>query len=182
MRDAPLRQTRHPALVTGFQYKAEAERFLNEVGGDWRSLIWSFTRTRRGCWSSAGAAETRRKRSLATKRFAGLLSVPRRAGKSEDNEHFSSSALSVVAQYPAATAVSGTKPAGIVPVPCSLIGFRTRASYILALLIALTLLIQDKSRMRECRPYGSVRGCLKNVLVRARCCIEDEGTSFGIGL
>jgi hypothetical protein len=32
------------------------------------------------------------------------------------------------------------------------------------------------------RPYGSVRGCVKNAFLGARCCIRDEGGPFGAGL
>lgn len=39
-----------------------------------------------------------------------------------------------------------------------LAGFLTRVYCILIPLIVLTLLIQDRSRMREFRSYGSVRG------------------------
>jgi hypothetical protein len=31
-------------------------------------------------------------------------------------------------------------------------------------------------------PYGSVRGCVKNALLGARCCIRDEGGPFEAGL
>jgi hypothetical protein len=46
---------------------------------------------------------------------------------------------------------------------------------------ALTPTIQDKSRMREIRSYGSVRGCVKNAR-EAQCCTRDEGGPFGAGL
>ena len=36
--------------------------------------------------------------------------------------------------------------------------------------------------MRKKRPYGSVRGCVKNAFCGTRCCIRDEGGPFGAGL
>jgi hypothetical protein len=36
--------------------------------------------------------------------------------------------------------------------------------------------------MREMRPYGFVRGCVKNALFGVRCCTRDEGGPFGAGL
>jgi len=32
------------------------------------------------------------------------------------------------------------------------------------------------------RPYGSVRGCVKNAFFGVRCCIRDEGGPFGAGV
>jgi len=46
----------------------------------------------------------------------------------------------------------------------------------------LPLPIQGKSRMRQSRLYGSVRGCVKNAFFGARCCARDEGGPFGAGV
>jgi hypothetical protein len=61
-------------------------------------------------------------------------------------------------------------------------GFLDPASYCPQVTEKFRLLFQDKSRMREFRPYGSVRGCVKNAFFGARCCIRDEGGPFGAGL
>ena len=46
----------------------------------------------------------------------------------------------------------------------------------------MPLPIQGKSRMRQSRLYGSVRGCVKNAMFGARCCARDEGGPFGAGV
>lgn len=85
----------------------------------------------------------RTRRGLATERFAGLQSRPCRAWKSPGHEHFSSSASVGCGAMPCVIAVSGLNQLGSFRFPCSLTGFRPRASAILTLLIASTPLIHD---------------------------------------
>jgi len=40
----------------------------------------------------------------------------------------------------------------------------------------------SESRVSENDMHGLMKGCVKNVLARARCCTGDEGRPFGIGL
>src|ERR1700693_1880844 len=46
----------------------------------------------------------------------------------------------------------------------------------------LTPLFEARAVCTKVCPYGSVRGCVKNAFLGARCCIRDEGRSFGAGL
>src|SRR5580704_7660494 len=57
---------------------------------------------------------------------------------------------------------SGRKSDGSASVHCLLAGFLFHVFCIPILSLDLTLFIQDKSRMREFRSYGSVRGVLGN--------------------
>ena len=44
-------------FVLGFQYRSDAERFMEAVGSGSQRTGWKCTRRRRACWSSAGSRE-----------------------------------------------------------------------------------------------------------------------------